>query len=107
MNRILPGLVLGLLLFCLAGPVGALYPAGQAITYSDYSYVKGIAASMDRVFFATTAGIIVYNHMERAWEEPLPEIPATTADDIEQIWVDQFGTRLYARTFHGDRKSVV
>ncbi len=101
MNRRWPVLILIALSLTVACPVGALYPQGQAVTYSDYSYVRSIAASMDRVFFATTEGIIVYNQMEKTWEEPLPDIPGMDADDIEQIWVDQFGVRLYARTFSG------
>lgn len=79
----------------------ALYPQGQAVTYSDFSHIHEVAATMSEVYFATTQGIIRYNHMESRWEDPLTGAPGLEGEDIEQIWIDQFGRNLYAKTFTG------
>jgi len=80
---------------------GAVYPAppvGQVVNYSDFSYVRDIATSVGKVFFATTNGIVVYNKFTRAWEEPLTGKPGLNDNDVYQIWVDRFGSNLYAQS---------
>ncbi len=77
------------------------YPADQAVTFTNFSYVRYTAASTAKVYFATTAGILVFNHMQNRWELPLTSTPGLDEQDILQIWVDQFDRNLYARTPDG------
>lgn len=70
----------------------------KTVTYSDFQYIRYIAASMSHVYFATTEGITRYNKMEQRWEEPLTSSIGIDHTDIIRIWVDEFDKKLYAST---------
>ncbi len=76
----------------------SLPPAGQTVTYSDFSFVRDIAGSVSRVYFATTNGINIYNKFAHSWEEPLTGKYGINDQDIQHIWVDRFGDHFYAQT---------
>jgi ligand-binding sensor domain-containing protein len=92
-------LILGALALLFACPPDARpNPAGQATTWSDFNFIRDIAASMTHVYFATSNGITVYNKATRNWEEPLTGTEGIDHRDIQRIWTDRFGERIYART---------
>jgi len=80
------------------GTVNPLPPSGQTVTFSDFGYIRDIAVSVGRVFFATSNGITVYNKFSRAWEDPLTGKYGIDDQDIREIWTDHFGDKLYAET---------
>lgn len=88
-----------LILLIAFSTANTIPPYGQTVTYSDFSYVRDIAVSVGRVFFATTNGIIIYNKYTRSWEDPLTGKYGINDKDIQQIWVDHFGDKIYAETF--------
>ena len=45
----------------LISQASAFNPKGQTVTFSDFSFIVDIASTNDRVFFATTGGLRVYN----------------------------------------------
>ncbi len=76
----------------------SLPPAGQTVTYSDFSFIRDIASSVSRVYFATSNGITIYNKFTHTWEEPLTGKYGINEQDIHRLWVDRFGSHLYAQT---------
>lgn len=70
----------------------------QILTYSNFRYVRHIAASLKYVYFATSRGIIVFNKMEKRWEEPLTGADNIDHTDIHKIWVDKFDENLFIET---------
>jgi len=79
----------------IGGTVFARYPHDQAVTFGDFSYVRYIAASSRRVYFATTGGILRYNIFDREWDDPLPNDPVVDFEEVSRIWVNEFDDRLY------------
>lgn len=73
-------------------------PIGQATTWSDFGYVRDIATSITHVYFATTNGITVYNKSTQSWEAPLTGTEGIDHQDIQNVYCDRFGERLYAKT---------
>ena len=71
------------------------------VTWSDFSYVKSIASSMDRVYFVTTAGILRYDKMRGRWEDPMSGSRGIDHRDIRRAWVDEFDDQLVAETSTG------
>jgi len=69
----------------------------QAVTWADFGYINHITASIRRVYFATTNGIIIYNLDRGAWDEPLT-LPPDFSRNIRRLWVDTFDDRLYVQT---------
>ena len=70
----------------------------QIITYSNFRYVRHIAASLNYVYFVTSRGIIVFNKIENRWEEPLTGADNIDHTDIHKIWVDKFDEKLFIET---------
>jgi ligand-binding sensor domain-containing protein len=91
------GLLLLLLLVPLSGSFGAVNLNEQAITYADFSYINYVTASIKRVYFATTNGIIIYNIDDAAWDDPLT-LPPDLDRNIRRVWVDTFDSHLYVET---------
>ncbi len=91
-----------LLLVVLAGTAGARYPQGQAVTFSDFSYIRYIAASNTHTYFATTEGITRYDQFARKWADPLTGDPTIPDDDIQRVYVSQFDDKLYVTTSTGN-----
>ncbi|MFH2048352.1 MAG: hypothetical protein ABIJ12_02810 [bacterium] len=79
----------------------SFYPAGQAVTYSEFNHINYIAVSNTYAYFATTRGIIRYNKAEKYWEDPLTGTDGVDQTDIKKIWVDDFDSRFYAQTSEG------
>ena len=73
----------------------------QVVTWADFNYVRSVSTSIDRAYFATTEGIIVYNKLEQRWEEPLTGSLGLDDRSIMRIWSDRFGDKLYAQTETG------
>ena len=73
----------------------------HTVTFADFGYVNSVAASINHAYFATTEGIIRYNKLEERWEKPLTGTLGFFDEVAQQIWVDTFGERLYARTSNG------
>lgn len=88
-------LLIWLLAFDTTHPVP---PAGQTVTYSDFGFIRDIATSVSRVYFATSNGISIYNKYSHSWEQPLTGKYGINDQDIHNIWVDHFGDHLYAQT---------
>ncbi|MCK4607238.1 MAG: hypothetical protein KAU35_08090 [candidate division Zixibacteria bacterium] len=91
----------GLCLMTMAASVSAAWLKGQAVTWADFSRIKHVTSSADYAYFATTAGIIRYDKMQREWEEPLTGSPGVDNTDIGRIWVDLFDEKLFAETSLG------
>jgi len=85
-----------------AGAAEARYPQGQAITYSDFSFIRWIAASNTHTYFATTEGITRYDQFARKWVDPLTGDPSIPDDDIQRVYVSQFDDKLYIGTTQGN-----
>jgi len=100
-----PRRFIALLAVFVVGATGSLWsapwPEGQAVTYSDFSFVRAITASQNTIYFATTQGIVRYNELDRRWQEPLTGTFGVDHEDIRQIWVDEFDEQLYVRTLNG------
>ena len=94
-------LAAALMCVAAAGPTVALYPADQAVTFADFSYVRYIAASMEQVYFATTGGIIRYDQFARQWNEPMTMKAGIDNADVRRIWIDDFDDHLYVETSEG------
>jgi ligand-binding sensor domain-containing protein len=92
--------ILTLLVACLAlAPVArAQWLKGQAITYANFDYVHSVASSIDRVYFATTNGIIVYDKIRQQWEQPMTGADGLLGEDIIRVRVNRFGDQLIAAT---------
>ncbi|MFQ5499927.1 MAG: hypothetical protein ACE5FH_09660, partial [Candidatus Zixiibacteriota bacterium] len=73
----------------------------QAITWADFQFVNYLASSLDRVYFATTKGIIRYNKLEHQWELPLTGTAGPPEENILRVWVDDFDERLVVQTATG------
>jgi ligand-binding sensor domain-containing protein len=71
---------------------------GQAVTYTDFSYVTAVTSSLNRVYFATTGGIIVYDTMADRWDQPLTGADGLLDEVPTRLWVDKFDQKLYAQT---------
>ncbi len=78
--------------------VPALPPAGQTVTYSNFSFIRNIVTSSNNVYFATSNGIIIYDKFTRLWKEPLTAKYGIDDRDIYNIWVDRFDDHFYAQT---------
>ncbi|MEW5795060.1 MAG: hypothetical protein AB1772_01740 [Candidatus Zixiibacteriota bacterium] len=92
------------LLFVLAGmivstpeAVGQRTP-GQAVTWRNFDYVRAVTSSNSHVYYATSGGIIRYDKLRRQWELPLTGADGTPTEDVQQLWVDQFGQTLFLGT---------
>lgn len=90
-----------LLFLALAGSAFGFRPEGQALNYADFSHINAITTSQKYVYFATTGGIIVYNKIERHWEQPMTGLDGIDSDNIGEIWVDRYDQHLFARTDGG------
>ncbi len=82
----------------LAAAATAEQLPGQAITWADFNYVRSVTSSVNKVYFATTNGIIRYNKLERRWELPLTGADGLNGESIQRIWVERFDDRLYVQT---------
>lgn len=88
------------LLVCLClmvGATGAVNLQEQAVTWADFSFINHITASISRVYFATTNGIIVYNSDRAAWDDPIT-LPPDLSRNIRRVWVNTFDDQLYVQT---------
>jgi len=82
----------------LISQASAFNPKGQTVTFSDFSFIVDIASTNDRVFFATTGGLIVYNKFSKSWEQPLTGKYGIDDRDIRRVWADHFGQDIYIET---------
>lgn len=73
----------------------------QSITFADFGYINSVASSLNRVYFATTEGIIRFNKQNDSWDEPLTGSAAIQNQEILRVWVDSFDEKLYAETVAG------
>ncbi|MEE8149770.1 MAG: hypothetical protein V3T75_04880, partial [candidate division Zixibacteria bacterium] len=76
----------------------AFNPKGQTVTFSDFSFIRDIASTNNRVFFATTGGLIVYNKFSESWEQPLTGKYGIDDNDIRRVWADHFGQDIYVQS---------
>ncbi|MBD3333029.1 hypothetical protein GF356_09260 [candidate division GN15 bacterium] len=91
-------LILAITILLIGTPTISASPVGQATTWSDFSFIRDISASMTHVYFATTNGITVYNKATRTWESPLTGTEGIDHQDIQRVWSDRFGEKIYAQT---------
>ncbi|MDX9857709.1 MAG: hypothetical protein RBT76_07970 [candidate division Zixibacteria bacterium] len=96
MRRI--GVVSAALLFVVAfaSGAGAVRLSRQAVTFTDYNYINYVTASMKRVYFATTNGVIRYNKDLQRWDDPL--VLPREVTEVLRVWVDVFDQRLFIET---------
>ncbi len=94
-NRLTLAIVL---MACLTPAATAVEIPGQVVTYADFNRVVYVASSMTRAYYATTEGLLVYNKLERRWEEPLTGTLGLDHGDIDRVWVDRFDEKLFVRT---------
>ena len=87
-----------LAMLLLAGSSRAGERRAQVVTFAQFNFVHAVAASMARVYFATTEGILRYNKLDRRWEEPLTGASALRDQEVVRLWVETFDERLYAQT---------
>ena len=87
-----------LLTILLISSAESLPPAGQTVTYSDFSFIRSIATSVNHVYFSTSNGIIVYDKFTHSWQEPLTSKYGIDDRDIYHVWVDRFDDHFYAKT---------
>ncbi|MBD3403075.1 hypothetical protein GF420_09270 [candidate division GN15 bacterium] len=87
-----------LIALCLtSGPAeGSVRLSEQAVTYTNFNFVRYATASLKRVYFATTNGVIIYNKDRARWDQPL-RLPRE-ATDVLRLWVDTFDEVLYIET---------
>ena len=88
-------IIVSLLLFSQAF---AFNPKGQAVTFSDFSFIRDIASTNNRVFFATSNGLAVYNKFSESWEDPLTGKYGIDDTDIRRVWADHFGQDIYVQS---------
>ncbi|MEE8405019.1 MAG: hypothetical protein V3S17_06480 [candidate division Zixibacteria bacterium] len=82
----------------LSSQAFAFNPKGQTVTFSDFSFIRDIASTNNRVFFATTGGLIVYNKFSESWEQPLTGKYGIDDNDIRRVWADHFGQDIYVQS---------
>lgn len=68
----------------------------QAVTFTDYNYIHDITASMKRVYFATTNGVICFNKDSQRWDDPL--VLPRDVTEVLRVWVDIFDQTLFIQT---------
>lgn len=64
------GHMMAALLICAAAVSAEIIP-GQAVSWSDFSYITTLMTSNNYVWFGTTEGILKYHRYERRWEDPI------------------------------------
>lgn len=90
-------LFLLLLLLPASAGFAAVNLNDQAVTYADFAYVNYVTASIKRVYFATTNGIIIYDIDDAEWDDPLT-LPPDLDRNIKRVQVDTFDKYLYVQT---------
>jgi len=77
-----------LLLACLCGAsaTGEIIP-GQAVSWSNFSYINSITTSGDFAYFATTEGILRYHRFEQKWYDPITASDGLRGDNVYRIAV--------------------
>lgn len=70
----------------------------ETVTYGNFSIIHDIAVSLNKVYFATSSGITVYDILDKSWEDPLNSSPDIDHTDIQRVWVDQFDKYIYVKT---------
>jgi len=67
-KRALPIVVVIMIFYIISG--AEIIP-GQAVSWSDFSHITGIAIGYDFAYFGTTEGILRYHRYENKWYEPI------------------------------------
>jgi hypothetical protein len=62
--------ILPILLLAFARADAEIIP-GQAVSWTDFSHITGIAVGQDFAYFGTTEGILRYHRLEEKWYEPI------------------------------------
>lgn len=100
-NMIPRAMVIGFAILLLLSQPAAARDRGDLVVYGDCNAVYSIATSLQRVYVATTGGIIVYNKSTRVWEEPLTGIDGINGEEVIRLWADWYDERLAAETRMG------
>ncbi len=91
-------LTYALVVLALALPSVSYGRLDSVVTWSDFSYVRYVASSINYAYFVTTEGVIRYDKMAGAWDVPLTGGEGIDHQDIHKVWVDEFDERLFAET---------
>ncbi|MBU8934029.1 MAG: hypothetical protein KOO62_08470 [candidate division Zixibacteria bacterium] len=82
----------------MGASVSAEFYRGQSVTWSNFSHIRQITASVSHVYFLTTRGIIIYDKEQDVWKDPFTNHEGLDDWDIQRIWVDNFGDKLFVAT---------
>lgn len=74
-------------LLLIAGLAQAEIIPGQAVSWSDFSHITGIAVSSTFAYFATTEGIIRYHRFNQKWYDPITASDGLQGKIIRRIAV--------------------
>lgn len=91
-------IVLPLLLFAVA--TGEIIP-GQAVSWSNFSHITGIAIGHDFAYIGTTEGILRYHRYDRKWYNPITASDGLNNSFIRRIAVSFDDQRLTVDTDGG------
>jgi hypothetical protein len=96
-----PALMLLCAILVLAGPMAAEIIPGQAVSWSNFSYITGIAVGHEYVYFGTTEGILRYQLYEQKWADPITVSDGLQGDNIQRLAVSSDDQELTVETEDG------
>jgi hypothetical protein len=83
-----------------SSPAAEIIP-GQAVSWTDFSHITGIALGHDYAYFATTEGIVRYSRYERRWEDPITASDGLWGGAVRRLAVSFDDNRISAETDGG------
>lgn len=91
-----------ILMVLIAGcPLRAEIIRGQAVSWTDFSHITGIALGQDYAYFATTEGILRYHRAERHWDDPITSSDGLWGGAVQRLAVSFDDSRISAETDNG------
>jgi ligand-binding sensor domain-containing protein len=91
---------LTVLLLCASLAYGEIIP-GQAVSWSDFSYITTIITGNDYAWFGTTEGILRYHRFEHRWDDPITVSDGLPGHRVERLATFFDETELTVETENG------
>ena len=89
--------VLLLLSICSAN-IGAEIIPGQAVSWTDFSHISGIAIGQEFAYFGTTEGVLRYHRYENRWYDPITASDGLPNSVVRRLAVSFDDERLTVET---------
>lgn len=94
------GVVIATLFFGVASVSAEIIP-GQAVSWSDFSYITTIMVGNDYVWFGTTEGVLRYHRYEHRWYDPFTASDGLHGHEVKRLATFFDETQLTVQTEDG------